>query len=162
MTDDDLDEGAGLEGAVRFGGPPSAKARLAAQRAVNALFDALAPDNAAPRATGTAPGVERYHTPNGVVLQAPTAAVSVSWFPDTASELELGELQLLLWRGVVQRRGAAPRRERAEVVRERVFRPVEVAPESFEWRDADGVGYTSPALAEHCLELLAAQGGAAV
>lgn len=157
MTDDDLDEGTAIEGGVRFGGPPSAKSRLAVQRAVNALFETLAPENAAPRATGTAPGVERYHTPNGVVLQAPASAVSVSWFPDTASEVELGELQVIVWKGVVQRRGAAPRRDRAVVTREEVLRPVETAPERFEWQDGDGTGYSSDALSAHCLELLAAQ-----
>jgi hypothetical protein len=161
MTDDldDIEESSGAAGS-RFGGPPAAKARSAVQRAVTGLLDELAPERPAPRAGRPPVAVEQYRTPNGVVLQAASAAVSVSWFPDTTSEVELGELQVILWRGIVNRRGAAPRKERAEVVREMVLRPYEQAPEDYAWRAADGTTYTSASLSEHCLALLAAQTGA--
>ncbi len=158
MSDDldDIEESAGTS-AGRFGGPPAAKARSAVQRAVTGLLDELAPERPVPRAGRPPVAVEQYRTPNGVVLQGAAAAVSVSWFPDTSSEVELGELQIILWRGVVNRRGAAPRKERAEVVREMVLRPVEQAPEDYAWRAADGTVYGSAALVEHCLAILAAQ-----
>ena len=139
--------------------PPTAKERNAVQRAVTALLDELAPERVVSRAERIAVPVEQHRTPNGCVLQAPTAAVSVSWFPDADEDSALGELDVVVWRGVVSRRGAPPRREGAKIAGELTLRPVEEPSGGFAWRSADGKIYDTDALAAKCLELLEEQMG---
>ena len=81
--------------------PPTVKERNAVQQAVSRLLDSLAPERAAYRVGTKANEVERYRTPRGCVLQAAAGAVTVSWFPDSAQGAELGELQVVAWRGEV-------------------------------------------------------------
>src|SRR6478672_6952965 len=98
--------------------PTTTKDRNAVQRSVTRLLDLLAPERATTRSERAPSQIEPYRTPSGCVLQAPTAALSVSWFPGGASSTDLGELHVVLWRGGVTRRGSGVPRESASVIRE--------------------------------------------
>jgi hypothetical protein len=137
--------------------PPTAKEKNAVQRGVNALLDALAPQRATMRGDRVPVPVEQHRTPSGCVLQAPTAALSVGWFADSANDAAFGELHILVWHGVVSRRGAVATPDGASVVREMVLRPVDQGTDTCGWRDADGVVYRVDELAERCNELLKQQ-----
>lgn len=134
---------------------PSAKAKNAVQRSVTALLDELAPERVLTRGEQIRPPIEQHRTPTGCVLQAPSAAVSVSWFAEAAPDAELGELRVIVWRGTVSRRGSRP--ERATMVKELVLRPIERPLVDCLWRAADGTEYDTSALAAHCVALLEAQ-----
>lgn len=138
--------------------PPTVKEKGAVQRAVTNLLNTLAPERATKRTESVPVPIEQYRTPSGCVLQAATAALSVSWFPDAATDAGLGELQVVLWRGVVTRRGAGATRERATLVSEMNLRPVEDSIDASEWRDkADRAIYDIRRLADYCLTLLKEQ-----
>ena len=132
--------------------PPTVKARNAVHHAVGRLLDALAPEKPPARgAVPTAPAVQRLRSPRGCILQAATHAVSVSWCPAGTTELALGELQLITWRGTVSRPGATRRPgQHAEVVAQEVLRPVEVAPDAWQWRGADDATYDTAELTARC------------
>jgi hypothetical protein len=134
--------------------PPTLKERNAVQRSVDRLLDELAPEKALRRGEAPAVSVEPHRTPSGCVLQGPSAALSVSWFADASEDLTLGELQVVLWRGTVARRGIARPPKGAVVEAELVLRPVEVAPDRLIWRASDGTEFDSQSLAAHCLALL--------
>ena len=134
--------------------PPTAKERNAVQRAVTALLDELAPEKVISRTERLPVPVEQHRTPGGCVLQAPGAAVSVSWYPDADDESAFGELDVVVWRGVVSRRGSPPRREGATIVGGLTLRPIEDPSGLFVWRAADGHTYDTDALAAKCLALL--------
>lgn len=136
------------------GAPPTAKMRNAAQQEVSRLLDALAPESA-PNRRGSRDSVERHRTPRGCILQAPGGAVSASWFADSAQGSELGELQIVAWRGTVSRPGSSERSEGAELIEELVLRPVENRDGIVVWHAADGTVYTTNSLVAHCLDLLA-------
>src|SRR3954469_768043 len=87
-------------------GAPSAKTRNVVQRSVTALLDALAPERVLKRVEQLRGSIEQHRTPTGCVLQAAGCAVSVSWFADATKDAALGELDILVWRGKVARRGA--------------------------------------------------------
>ena len=135
----------------------SAKERNAVQRSVTALLDELAPERVLKRVDQLRGAVEQHRTPTGCVLQAPKAAISVSWFADAASEAPLGELHVLVWNGVVSRRGARKRPEGAKVMNELVLRPIEAPSDDCVWRATDGKEYDTAALAARCLALLEQQ-----
>jgi len=138
--------------------PTTAKQKNAVQRSVKALLDLLAPERATSRAERVPVQIEPYRTPSGCVLQAPTAALSVAWFPGAASDSDLGQLNVVLWRGTVTRRGGGVPLESASVLREWALRPVEVSSNAPRWReDGDGVEYDVQGLADHCLALLGEQ-----
>jgi hypothetical protein len=134
--------------------PPTLKERNAVQRSVDRLLDELAPDKALRRGESPPAAVEAHRTPSGCVLQGSAAALSVSWFADASEDLTLGELQVVLWRGVVARRGIARPAKGAVVELELVLRPVEVGPDLMVWRASDGTEFDSGSLAAHCLALL--------
>ncbi|MGZ8492616.1 MAG: hypothetical protein ACXWZS_10495, partial [Gemmatirosa sp.] len=94
MTDDDdqpdATEGPAASGRHEWAAPPSHKTRHDVKRAVDRLLDALAPERVVSRAPRIPVPVERHRTPRGCVLQAAAAAVSVTWFPDAATDLALG------------------------------------------------------------------------
>ncbi|HEV8216902.1 MAG TPA: hypothetical protein VGP95_13740 [Gemmatimonadaceae bacterium] len=136
---------------------PTTKQKAAVQRAVKALLDLLAPERTTTRAPRQPVPIEPYRTPSGCVLQAPTAALSVSWFPEGTDIEALGELQVALWRGVASRRGSAPQPQGAVVVRELNIRPVEGPSDTFSWRTSDGATYDTEGLAAYCLALLKEQ-----
>jgi hypothetical protein len=134
--------------------PPTVKARNAVQQEVGRLLDALAPERAAHRVGTKTNDVERYRAPRGCVLQTATGAVTVSWFPDSAQGAELGELQVVAWRGTVSHPGSSRRTSGAQLVEEMVLRPGESRMGGMEWRAADGTTYSTEALAAHCETLL--------
>ena len=144
-------------GAVHRGTLPTSKEKNAVQREVNRLLDELAPERATTRGDRAPAEVQQHRTPNGCILQAPTAAVSVSWYADAADDSRLGELQIVQWRGVVSRRGAVARREPAAVVRQQVLHPVERPADACVWHSDDGIDYDTTSLVAHCLALLSAQ-----
>lgn len=143
-SEDEIDEA---------GGPPTIKERNAVQQEVGRLLDAFAPERAAHR-MGAKETVERHRTPRGCILQAATGAVTVSWFPDSAQGAELGELQVMAWRGTVSRPGSSQRASGAQVVEELVMRPVEKVTGGLLWRTTEGTTFTTDALVAHCTELL--------
>jgi hypothetical protein len=134
--------------------PPTLKARNAVQQEVSRLFDMLAPERPAHRMGAKTNEVERHRAPRGCVLQAAAGAVTVSWFPDSAQGAELGELQVVTWRGTVSRPGSASRALGAQVVEEMVLRPGESGAGGMVWRATDGTTFTTDALAAHCTTLL--------
>jgi hypothetical protein len=127
------------------------------QRAVTALLDELAPERVVKRIERAPMTIEQHRTPGGCVLQAPTAALSVSWFPDPADDAALGELHVVVWRGVVSRRGSPRKPGGATVTRELVLRPIERPSNELVWRAADGTPYDTESLAAKCLALLEEQ-----
>lgn len=133
---------------------PSVKAKNAVQRHVTALLDALAPERVLTRADPIKLEVEQHRTPTGCVLQAATAALSVSWFADAVGVSPFGELHVVVWRGVVSRRGAPPVREGATMVKELVLQPIAPPSDDRVWRATDGREYDTPALASECVTLL--------
>jgi hypothetical protein len=138
-----------------WGGPTTAKEKNAIQRSVKTLLDFLAPERAKSRSERAPVRIESYRTPSGCVLQAPTAALSVAWFPGAASTSDLGQLHVVLWRGAVTRRGGGVPRESATVLREWTLRPVAVSSDVLRWREeGDGAEYDIEGLADHCLALL--------
>ena len=147
--ENEVEAPSGLPGAA-----PTHKARNAVQQEVNRLLDALAPERAAHRVGLKTNEVERYRMPSGCVLQAAGGAVTVSWFPDSAQGAELGELQVVLWRGTVSHPGSSKRTAGAQVVEEMVLRPVEARMGGLEWREARGTAYSTDALAARCTTLL--------
>ena len=135
----------------------SAKEKNVVQRAVTALLDQLAPEKVLKRGDQLRLSVEQHRTPNGCVLQAATAAVSVSWFSKTGKDTPLGELHVIVWSGVVSRRGKAANPEGAKIVKELVLRPIETPTTDRVWRAEDGTEYDTAGLAARCIELLEKQ-----
>jgi len=135
----------------------SAKEKNVVQRAVTALLDQLAPEKVLKRGDQLALQVEQHRTPNGCVLQGPAAAVSVSWFPKTGKDAPLGELHVVVWKGVVSRRGRAANPAGAKVVKELVVRPIEAPQDDCVWRAIDGTEFDTDALAARCIALLEEQ-----
>ena len=132
------------------------KEKNAVARAVTALLDELAPERVLRRVEQLGQ-VEQHRTPTGCVLQAPTAAVSVSWFAPGGSQTTLGELHIVVWRGTLSRRGSPRQKEGATIVAELMLRPIEQPADALLWRDTDGKEYDTASLAAHCLALLEAQ-----
>jgi len=140
--------------AARWSAPPTSKAKNAVQRSVTAILDELAPERVLKRGEHLRVPVEQHRTPSGCVLQAATAAVSVSWFAGAGNDPALGELHVVVWRGIVSRRGSPKRREGATVVRELVLTPLEKPSNNWVWRGADGTEYDTADLAALCTKLL--------
>jgi len=121
------------------------------------LLDQLAPEKVLKRGEQLQLPVEQHRTPNGCVLQGPNAAVSVSWFSKTGKDSPLGELHVIVWRGVVSRRGRAASPQGATILREMVLRPIEAPLDDCVWRADDGTEYDTAALAARCIALLKEQ-----
>jgi len=132
------------------------KEKNAVARAVTALLDELAPERVLRRVEQLGQ-VEQHRTPTGCVLQARTAAVSVSWFAPGGSQTTLGELHIVVWRGTLSRRGSPRQKEGATIVAELMLRPIEQPADALLWRDTDGKEYDTASLSAHCLALLEAQ-----
>ena len=140
-----------------WSGAPTAKERNALQREVVALLDELAPEKVLSRGDPLRLPVEQHRTPTGCVLQAPRAALTVSWFAPAGGEKGLGELRIIVWRGTVSRRGAPARKEAATVVRELTFHPIERPATERVWRDEAGQEHDTASVAAMCLGLLKEQ-----
>lgn len=134
--------------------PPTLKSRGVIQRAVTALLDHLAPERGLKLNERSHGPVEQHRTPNGCVLQGEKAALSVSWFSGAANDQSLGELRVVVWRGVVSRRGAPKRRDVATVISEMVVHPIENPSTEIVWRAGDGTQYSTASLAAACTRLL--------
>ena len=137
--------------------PPSSKVKNAVQRAVTALLDELAPERVLKRGEQIALRIEPHRTPNGCILQAPKAAVSVSWFSAGGSDQVLGELRVMVWRGIVSRRGSPRQREGATIVNEITLHPIENPSDKRVWRATDNSEYDTSSLAALCNRLLEQQ-----
>lgn len=135
----------------------SAKTKNAVQRSVTALLDELAPERVLKRIDSPAADVEQHRTPTGCVLQAPSAALTVSWFADASPQSPLGELNIVVWKGTVTRRGARQARKGAEMIQTLVFRPIEPPEDDCVWQGDDGARYNAASIAAHCLALLQEQ-----
>ena len=135
----------------------SAKEKNVVQRNVTALLDQLAPEKVLKRGDQTQLPIEQHRTPNGCVLQAPTAAVSVSWFSKTGKDTPLGELHIIVWSGVVSRRGRAANPEGAKIIKEMLVRPIEAPVDDSVWRAEDGTEFDTAGLAARCIALLEEQ-----
>jgi hypothetical protein len=136
---------------------PTSKERNAVQREVTRLLDELAPERASIRGERPVAPIQQHRTPNGCILQAEAAALSVTWFAEADAQERVGELQIVLWRGVVSRRGSTQSRNPAEVVRQEVVNPIERPTDDSIWCSRDGTVYKTPELAAHCLTLLEQQ-----
>ena len=119
-----------------------------------ALLDELAPEKVLTRGDPLRLPVEQHRTPSGCVLQAPKAALTVSWFGPAGGDKGLGELRIIVWRGTVSRRGGPARNKGATVVRELTFRPIERPSSARVWRDEQGEEHDTASLAAICLALL--------
>jgi hypothetical protein len=136
---------------------PSAKEKNAVQRAVTALLDELAPEKVLKRVEQLRGAVEQHRTPNGCVLQGPNAAVSVSWFPEATDDTALGEMHVIVWSGVVSRRGSTRKTEGATIVKEMVLHPIERPSTDLLWRATDGTEYDTATLAARAIAMLEEQ-----
>ena len=147
---DDDEESVGDTTASRWEDRPTAQQRTGVQHAVSALLDALAPERPPARGGETTPDVQRVRTPRGCILQGATRAVSVSWFPPGASDLQLGELQVVTWSGRVARPGAARAPgagSSAETLAQEILTPALADGGAWEWKASDGARYTREVLA---------------
>jgi hypothetical protein len=134
--------------------PPTTKQRTAVQREVTRLVDELAPVRAPARPGAILPAVVCHRLPRGCVLQGAARAVSVSWFPASASESSLGELQLVTWKGTVSLPGSTARRSGATMVEEIVLVPVETEGGVWRWQGS-GTDLTTDDVVARCLNILA-------
>jgi hypothetical protein len=137
--------------------PPTPKERNAVQRLVDRLLDELAPERATKRGDYPVNPVVAHRTPSGCILQAAETALSVSWFPEATDTNALGELHVVLWRGVVSRRGSPKPAQGAVEIRDLALRPVERPTDEMVWRASDGTLYDADGLAKYCLALLEGQ-----
>lgn len=134
---------------------PTTKVRQGVQHAVAALLDTLAPEQPPPKRDATAVALQRLRSPRGCILQGARCAVSVSWFPAAATDRTLGELQIVVWRGVVSRPGAAQRaRSGAVALHGEVLVPIADGPRDWAWRGDNGDTYTADTLTQRCHSLL--------
>jgi hypothetical protein len=136
---------------------PTSKEKNAMQREVTRLLDELAPERVNARSSQEGVPVQQHRSPNGCILQAENAALSVSWYAQADDQDRVGELQIVLWRGVVSRRGGAKAKTPAEIIRQEVVNPIERPADESVWCSRDGTLYSTAALAAHCLALLDGQ-----
>ena len=114
--------------------------RAAARRELERLLDKLVADikhripGPGAMADPSDSALLPYRSPDRCVVQGAERAVSVSWFPAQFTDVSLGELQVIEWRGVVAVRGATRRRESAAAT---ILR----ADVSRQWQTADGWGW---------------------
>jgi hypothetical protein len=137
--------------------PQTSKEKNAVQREITQLLDVLAPERATARPSRLIASVQQHRTPNGCILQAADAALSVTWYVEAADRGRVGELQIVLWRGVVSRRGTAPSGAPAEVIQTEVLNPIERPTDECIWRSDKGTVYDTAGLAAHCTALLDSQ-----
>jgi hypothetical protein len=86
------------------------------------------------------------------VLQAVSAALTVSWF--RGDDDSLGELHIIVWHGVVARRGSRGASQGATIISEQVFLPIVASPDQCVWTGSDGARYETEVLAAKCAALL--------
>jgi hypothetical protein len=124
------------------------------EREVTRLLDELAPERPTRRGDPAVAPIQQHRTPNGCILQAEAAALSVTWYAEADDQERVGELQIILWRGVVSRRGTTPSGQPAVLLRQEVLNPIERSVDQSAWCSRDGTVFSTPDLAAHCLTLL--------
>ena len=124
------------------------------EREVMRLLELLAPEPSATRDRKPVPDIQQHRTPNGCILQASDAALSVTWYSEADDQDRVGELQIVLWRGVVSRRGSIKTGAPPVLIRQEVLNPLERPIEDAVWSSRDGTTYTTPDLAALWLRLL--------
>jgi len=157
-----IDEPAGIVGGDA-GSRLTPQQRAAARRELERLLDKLVADikhrMPTPGAAVTGENGETtlvpYRSPDRCVVQGAEGALSVSWFPAQFTDVSLGELQVIEWRGVVAVRGAVRRRESAaaSIVRADVYRQVQT-PDGWGWQPStpgDAPVLSTEELAAACL-----------
>ena len=127
---------------------------------MTALLDELAPERTLTRSEWVRSSLEAHRSPNGCVLQGPGYALSVSWFADESKGATLGELQIIVWRGTVARRGATRHTKGAQIESQQILHPIEPPEGGNIWRSSDGTEYTNASLVGKCLALLQEQANA--
>ena len=135
----------------------SMKAKTAFRKHVTELLDALAPEKILGKSERAKQPIEQHRTPDGCVLQGADSALQVAWYDE--KDNAPAQLHVVVWSGVLSRRGAPPRGG-AKVVGEEVFFAVESPSNEQIWRDKDDTRYDTPSLAQHCLARLEAQSNA--
>jgi hypothetical protein len=134
------------------------RAREGVTRAVQRLLDALAPVSVSARTNRPRTPIGLRRSRRGCVLQAATAALSVSWFPAVGSDVASGELQVTAWQGIVSLPGSADHARRgAAIAHESTFVPLDDGRGTWVWQAVDGMVYDTEALVVHCAALLEAQ-----
>jgi hypothetical protein len=135
--------------------------RAAARRELERLLDKLVADikhripGPGAMADPSDSALLPYRSPDRCVVQGAERAVSVSWFPAQFTDVSLGELQVIEWRGVVAVRGATRRRESAAatILRADVYRQLPTA-DGWGWQPLgsdDAVVLSTEDLAAACL-----------
>jgi len=153
-------------GATEAGSRLTPQQRAAARRELERLLDKLVSDikhripGPGAMADPSESALLPYRSPDRCVVQGAERAVSVSWFPAQFTDVSLGELQVIEWRGVVAVRGATRRRESAAatILRADVYRQVQT-PEGWGWQPAgpdEAPILSTDALAAACLAPLLA------
>ena len=137
--------------------PPTSKEKNAVQREVSRLLGELAPERTPAHASRSMDEIQRHRTPTGCIIQAANAALSVTWYAEAAERGRVGELQIVLWRGIVSRRGSGKTPEPAEIIRQEVLHPIERPTDECVWRSVDGTVYDTTGLIAHCMALVEAQ-----
>lgn len=112
----------------------------------------------------TAPGSPDVQvSPDRCVVQYGPVALTVGWLRHSPDTADTGELLVMIWRGVIARRGSfrAPERgvattRTATVLVEHSFVAAAADEASWVWRPTAATegGYASPALADWCVERL--------
>jgi len=148
-------------GASEAGSRLTPQQRAAARRELERLLDKLVSDikhripGPGAMADPSESALLPYRSPDRCVVQGAERAVSVSWFPAQFTDVSLGELQVIEWRGVVAVRGATRRRESAAatILRADVYRQVPTA-DGWGWQPLvsdDAAVLTTDDLASACL-----------
>jgi len=133
------------------------KERSTVQRSVSTLLSTLAPERVVRRGDDVLQRIEQHRTPRGCVLQAASAALSVSWFSDNRVD-SLGELHVSVWDGVVSRGGASYRKPaHATLVSNSIMYPSDATADEATWRDENGRQFDVAGLVAHCHSLLETQ-----
>jgi hypothetical protein len=140
------------------------RALAACTRELSRLTDALCRGANALVAAGASEKLEIRLTPDRAVLQLGPVALTVAWLRGTLGTVEGGELLVIVWRGVVARRGAyrgttpgvAASERTATMVWEETFTVTAADEATWLWRTATQQvgGDSSTALAERCVDRL--------
>ena len=98
--------------------------------------------------------IQQHRSPNGCILQADGAALTITWYSEATDQDRVGELQIVLWSGEVFRRGAPAPKTPAQTIRQEVLNPIEQPVGEAVWSSRDGATYSTADLAAHCRQLL--------
>lgn len=138
---------------LRWSTAPSVKQKTLLLKNVTMILDELAPERLF-KHTDHLNEIQQYRTPTGCVLQAANCAISVSWFDSASKDAPLGELHVVMWDGMVKRRGSIMQGKGGTIVSELVLRPSQPSPDTVLWTATDGTEYATLSVAQKCQALL--------